>query len=78
MAKKGEKRGLGRGLSALMADVNLAAEPDETAKKQAADNNKPIERIEPNPEQPRRDFDQQALDELAEHTADSSGSKLTA
>lgn len=65
MAKKGEKRGLGRGLSALMADVNLAAEPDETAKKQAADNNKPIERIEPNPEQPRRDFDQQALDELA-------------
>lgn len=62
--KKIERRGLGRGLSALMADVNLVAqEPDQAPRR--AESYIPIERIVPNPEQPRRTFQPEALDELA-------------
>jgi ParB family transcriptional regulator, chromosome partitioning protein len=61
-----ERRGLGRGLSALMADI---PQPDtETAAPDAArrpDMAVPIERVRPNPDQPRRAFTQEALDELA-------------
>lgn len=56
-------RGLGRGLSALMADI-----APETAVQDAprrADQNVPVERIHPNPDQPRRTFDEVALTELA-------------
>lgn len=70
MEKKPERKGLGRGLSALMADVNLlhGAEAPATAERprQEADAKLPIERIRPNPNQPRRDFSQEALQELAE------------
>jgi ParB family chromosome partitioning protein len=59
--RKPERRGLGRGLSALMADVA----PAEEARARRADLTVPIERIEPNPNQPRRDFDRGALEELA-------------
>lgn len=60
MSAKPEKRGLGRGLSALMADVSLnEATP-------LATNALPIEQIVPNPDQPRRDFAPEALAELAE------------
>lgn len=59
--KKNERRGLGRGLSALMADVA----PEEQARPRRADLLVPIERVEPNPDQPRRDFSRDALDELA-------------
>jgi ParB family transcriptional regulator, chromosome partitioning protein len=65
MVEKNErKRGLGRGLSALMADV---AETEEAASKgvAAADRMVPIERIAPNPEQPRKTFVQDDLDDLA-------------
>ena len=59
-----ERRGLGRGLSALMADVNLdAAQKDEARPKR--DQMLPIERVFPNPQQPRRDFPEIALEELA-------------
>lgn len=59
-----ERRGLGRGLSALMADVNLdAAQKDEARPKR--DQMLPIERVFPNPQQPRRDFPEAALEELA-------------
>ena len=62
--KKSKQRGLGRGLSALMADVNeTPADSDETTK--PADRVVPIEKITPNPDQPRRSFDQTALDDLA-------------
>lgn len=66
MERKPERKGLGRGLSALMADVNLNADtagPERTA---SADMRLPIESIQPNPDQPRRDFDSAALEELAE------------
>lgn len=63
---KAEKRGLGRGLSALIGDVNA---PDmsrgETEGAARKDGVIPIERIKPNPDQPRRQFDQKELEDLA-------------
>tara|TARA_R110002072_G_scaffold19365_5_gene71799 strand:- start:1289 stop:2188 length:900 start_codon:yes stop_codon:yes gene_type:complete len=62
--RQDRKRGLGRGLSALMADV---AETESTAARGtvSAEQNVPIERISPNPEQPRKRFNQDDLDDLA-------------
>ncbi len=59
------KRGLGRGLSALMADLgtDLGREPE--APPARADRMLPVEAIRPNPDQPRRHFDEAALEELA-------------
>lgn len=64
MTSKKPKRGLGRGLSALMADVTDASEQDENAPRQP-DRTVPVERIVPNPDQPRRTFDTAALEDLA-------------
>ncbi len=64
MSGKIEKRGLGRGLSALMADVNLAG-PDQTGGRRA-ETVLPIDKLEPNPQQPRLDFNQEELEGLAE------------
>ncbi|MCV2863284.1 ParB/RepB/Spo0J family partition protein [Albidovulum sediminicola] len=65
--KKSERRGLGRGLSALMADVNLAPQREETpSEPRRAEAFIPIEKIEPNPNQPRRDFAPEALEELTQ------------
>lgn len=63
MAKSPSKpRGLGRGLSALMSDV----QGDFNAPQQpiAADIQIPIEKVVPNADQPRRHFDDTALAEL--------------
>lgn len=58
-----ERRGLGRGLSALMADVGPAiAAPAAPAR---AEQVIPIDRIVPNPDQPRRSFAEDALEDLA-------------
>jgi len=62
--KKHERRGLGRGLSALMADVQ-ADERNEGAVPAAADRKIPIEKLVPNPDQPRRSFADENLQELA-------------
>ncbi len=64
---KSERRGLGRGLSALMADVDTA--PARAASEQTP--RKPetfidIALISPNPDQPRRHFAEDALNELVE------------
>lgn len=68
MEKKIERKGLGRGLSALMADVNLTGGGSSATS--SADGRSetfvPVESIRPNPDQPRRDFDNSALQELAE------------
>jgi len=64
--RKTERRGLGRGLSALMADVNLGAAPRAEDRAARVESRLPIEKIEPNPDQPRRDFSPEALQELAE------------
>ncbi|MCW1955778.1 MAG: ParB/RepB/Spo0J family partition protein [Roseobacter sp.] len=63
--KKSKSRGLGRGLSALMAEM-----PRESGSPKAAaersDLMVPIEQIKPNPDQPRRHFETEALIDLAE------------
>jgi ParB family chromosome partitioning protein len=59
-------RGLGRGLSALMADIpNDPVVVDQVSGARRADLVVPIERVEPNPDQPRRQFVQSDLDDLA-------------
>ena len=63
--KRMERRGLGRGLSALMADVAQPATETPDAPRRP-DMRVPIERVEPNPNQPRRDFAEEALAELAD------------
>lgn len=52
------KRGLGKGLGAFFASADTVTEHDETLEVV-------IKLIKPNPFQPRRVFDQEALDELA-------------
>ena len=63
MARK-PSGGLGRGLSALMADV--APEPEASPDRpRRADQMIPVEKIFPNPDQPRRHFTKERLDDLA-------------
>ena len=62
---KNERRGLGRGLSALMAAVHLAG-PDPMASARKAELFVPVEKLEPNPQQPRLDFKQDELESLAD------------
>lgn len=61
--KKQKTRGLGRGLSALMADV--PGDSVEQRTPHQADQVIPIEKITPNPQQPRQSFAAEALEELA-------------
>lgn len=63
-----QTRGLGRGLSALMSDVG--SEDTAQASPKRPDMIVPIERVQPNPDQPRRTFSQAALDELAASIAE--------
>ncbi len=65
MADKVQRqRGLGRGLSALMADVNDRTAGGEGMPRQP-DMMVPIERVVANPDQPRRRFDPELLNDLA-------------
>ncbi|MFD0982219.1 ParB/RepB/Spo0J family partition protein [Tropicimonas aquimaris] len=68
MEKKSQKtRGLGRGLSALMADVAIEpANAAPTGGPQPYERRLPIEKLEANPDQPRKDFSQTALQELSD------------
>ena len=72
MTNKQDKRGLGRGLSALMADLGTGQEPDaETGAESArGQSSLPIERVHPNPDQPRRDFSREDLEDLATSIAE--------
>ena len=64
--KPNRNRGLGRGLSALMSDVTAPVDRSTGAPApRAPDLMVAIERIEPNPDQPRRYFNEDALNELA-------------
>lgn len=64
--KRHDRRGLGRGLSALMSDVTAdqATEESQTGSGKI-DQMIPIENIAPNPDQPRRDFPDQDMQDLA-------------
>jgi ParB family chromosome partitioning protein len=67
---KKAKRGLGRGLSALMADVNATPNSTDVSShsedpvRVKAERIVPVSDIYPNPDQPRRQFDPEKLDEL--------------
>ncbi|NCO16410.1 MAG: ParB/RepB/Spo0J family partition protein [Alphaproteobacteria bacterium] len=60
MSEGSRRKGLGRGLAALIEDVRperqAQAEPDSHA---------PIERLHPNPDQPRKQFDPAEMESLA-------------
>jgi len=61
-----KQTGLGRGLSALMADVSTdAAGTGEATAPRKIDQKIPVEKIFPNPDQPRRRFTKERLDDLA-------------
>lgn len=62
---KVKPRGLGRGLSALMSDVSPNHSISGGSSIRNADLNVPIEHLVANPKQPRHNFDQGDLDELA-------------
>lgn len=65
MEKRSDRRGLGRGLSTLMADV-VQGDGTVQARGQRGERTVPIDRITPNPNQPRRDFEPTSLAELAD------------
>ncbi len=65
-----KQRGLGRGLSALMADVTEDQTPAPDSKMGRADLMVPIERVTPNPDQPRRSFDKDQLEDLSASIAE--------
>jgi ParB family chromosome partitioning protein len=67
---KKRARGLGRGLSALMADVAPVETPQAAPGTAASDRLVPIERVRPNPDQPRRRFDDADLNDLASSIAE--------
>ena len=54
-----QQKGLGRGLGALLGEL-----PEETVS--STSNLLPLHKIEPNPNQPRKVFDEEALEDLAE------------
>lgn len=57
-----KKTGLGKGLNALMAESSAEVGQD-------AETTLPISRIKPNPNQPRSNFDEEALEQLADSIA---------
>lgn len=59
------KRGLGRGLSSLLGEVAREQPIAGEAPRPAGIQMLPVAQIVPNPDQPRRHFDEAALDELA-------------
>jgi ParB family chromosome partitioning protein len=53
------KRGLGRGLGALLGDASVPVSSQDESLREI-----PVDRITPNPFQPRKTFDSESLDEL--------------
>ncbi len=58
------QKGLGRGLGALLGDF------EETPQEKSPYQMLPIYKVEPNPEQPRRDFDEEELQSLSDSIAE--------
>jgi ParB family transcriptional regulator, chromosome partitioning protein len=73
MAQLNKKQGLGKGIRALLDNIDEEIKlPKEGVPAVSGQNNAsstariPVDQIEVNPKQPRRDFDEQALKELAD------------
>lgn len=62
MSDQARRKGLGRGLAALIDDIR----PDDSAPPRQPDTTLPIEALRPNPNQPRKTFDDAELDALTE------------
>ncbi|HUF56715.1 MAG TPA: ParB/RepB/Spo0J family partition protein [Thermohalobaculum sp.] len=77
MTKRPERRNLGRGLSALLGDIEApvatdGGEPEDAGPTDVqrpaatpAETRIPLDKLRPNPDQPRRDFAEAELEELA-------------
>ena len=64
--RKGKSRGLGRGLSSLMGDINNdPISSSANSENQTLEKLVPVEKIYPNPNQPRKTFQEEKLIELA-------------
>ena len=64
--RKSKSRGLGRGLSSLMGDLkNEPLTSNENSESQIVEKLVPVEKIYPNPNQPRKSFQEEKLIELA-------------
>lgn len=64
--RKPERRGLGRGLSALMADIRVETTETAGGAARRPETVLAIDRLQPNPQQPRRDFAMEDLEALAD------------
>ena len=66
VVRKSKSRGLGRGLSSLMGDLkNEPLTSNENSESQIVEKLVPVEKIYPNPNQPRKSFQEEKLIELA-------------
>jgi ParB family chromosome partitioning protein len=65
MTAEAPKRGLGRGLSSLLGEVSREEPIAASGQRSAGVQTIPVAAVRPNPAQPRRQFDEAALDELA-------------
>ena len=66
MAKSAKKQRLGRGLSAILSNENIKSAEDKGAESVVGNIIEiPLEQIATNPHQPRTQFDQEAIEELA-------------
>ena len=64
--RKSKSRGLGRGLSSLMGDLNNESlTSNKNLESQTIEKLVPVEKIYPNPHQPRKSFQEEKLIELA-------------
>ena len=63
--QRGPQRGLGRGLSALLGEQVAESAPVDGAAAPTGVTMAPIESLKPNPDQPRKTFNKDDLDELA-------------
>jgi ParB family chromosome partitioning protein len=64
MTEDPSRRRLGRGLAALIGEIDRPAQPQQA--KVTADRTAPIEFLTPNPRNPRRNFAEAELDDLAQ------------
>jgi len=71
MANSKGKRGLGRGLSALMADIEpIDGQNSNNQRADGGERRVPISRVRANPDQPRKTFDEQELRDLSRSIAE--------
>lgn len=69
MSMKNDRKGLGRGLSALMADIDHDTKIISNTVSNTSSNMLPIEKVIANPNQPRQDFNKEDLEDLTRSIA---------